>query len=361
MDRNTNQLVTAKPTADWRRPVRLDRKLAGFTLVELLVVIAIIGVLVALLLPAIQAAREAARRSQCQNNFKQVGLALQSYHAAQKRFPPGTTGSPVGNNEGWAWGAWILPYIEGGTLYAQVDFKSDGFIVSTSEQNRRWMRTGSLATYRCPSMDAPLRASNEWNGPDSVDVGSMVGIAGALPPNASSLPASAYRWDAAAMNPATAHLATAWNGVLFPSSKVTIGQMTDGTSNVFAVGETSGNTVYDGHPEVNFDCRGGYPHGWWEGADRTELEGWGGDIRAFNTTYIAYRPLGTKVCNGGPVGHYRTEGTNYDNQVPVQSAHVSGAHVAFCDGSVQFLLDSIDFDIYRLLAIRDSDQTKAWR
>jgi prepilin-type N-terminal cleavage/methylation domain-containing protein/prepilin-type processing-associated H-X9-DG protein len=360
MDLHTNQLASAKPMTKCDREAHLDGHQAGFTLVELLVVIAIIGVLVALLLPAVQAAREAARRAQCQNNFKQVGLALQNYHAAQKRFPPGTTGSPVGNNEGWAWAAWILPYIEGGTLYARVDFKSDGFVVSTSAQNRTWMDTATVPTYSCPSCIAPPRVTNEWNDSHFVDVGTMVGIAGAVPPNAALLPTAEWRWDAAAMNPASADRATAWNGVLFTSSKVTIGQITDGTSNVIVVGETSGPTVYDGHPEVNFDCRGGYPHGWWEGADRTELAGWGGDIRAFNTTYIGYRPLGTKVCNGGPVGHYRTEGTNYDNQIPIQSAHPSGAHLAFCDGSVQFLSDSIDFDIYRWLAIRDSDQIKTW-
>ena len=92
----------------------------GFTLVELLVVIAIIGILVALLLPAIQAAREAARRSQCSNNLKQFGLAIQNYHDVQRVLPSGYIrifgGAANPNGGNWGWGALILPYIEQGAL-----------------------------------------------------------------------------------------------------------------------------------------------------------------------------------------------------------------------------------------------------
>jgi prepilin-type N-terminal cleavage/methylation domain-containing protein/prepilin-type processing-associated H-X9-DG protein len=330
----------------------------GFTLVELLVVIAIIGILVALLLPAIQAAREAARRSACQNNFKQVALALQNYHSAKRMFPPGTTDSPVGNQEGFGWPVWLLQYIEGGTVYDQIDFNADGFISSTTPQNQRLMNDTAIETYTCPSSDWP-RFTSAWNGDFRINVGSMVGIAGAIPPNAASIPQEQWRWDAVAMNPATANIGTAWNGVLFPHSKISLAKVTDGSSHVMAVGETSGKTYYDGRPEVEFDCRGMFPHGWWIGADRTKLAGWEGDVRVFNTTYIGYRPLGTQVCNGGPVGHYRAEGTNYDNELPIQSAHPGGAHVVLCDGSVQFLSNDIDFNLYRWMAIRDSEQVKS--
>ena len=85
----------------------------GFTLVELLVVIAIIAILIALLLPAVQAAREAARRTQCNNNLKQIGIALHNYHAAYGVFPPAWGWRADGNDHNsWAWSAKILPYIE---------------------------------------------------------------------------------------------------------------------------------------------------------------------------------------------------------------------------------------------------------
>src|SRR5438105_1065208 len=98
----------------------------AFTLVELLVVIAIIGVLVALLLPAIQAARESARRAQCKNNLKQIGLALHNHESARRAFPPGyisnsATKNGPGTGPGWGWGAYILPYLEESSL--QIDFK----------------------------------------------------------------------------------------------------------------------------------------------------------------------------------------------------------------------------------------------
>ena len=93
-------------------------KRRGFTLVELLVVIAIIGILVALLLPAIQAAREAGRRSSCQNNLKQIGIAAQNFHDINGTFPPGMTDDDTNN---FGWGAYLLPFMEQKPLYDRID------------------------------------------------------------------------------------------------------------------------------------------------------------------------------------------------------------------------------------------------
>src|SRR4051812_17623314 len=95
-------------------------KRRAFTLVELLVVIAIIGILVALLLPAIQAAREAARRSQCQNHLKNIGLAIQNYHTAKNRFPKGFVSTGSGAIEAWAWSVFLLPYLEEQAIFDQL-------------------------------------------------------------------------------------------------------------------------------------------------------------------------------------------------------------------------------------------------
>src|SRR5262245_57784372 len=98
----------------------------GFTLVELLVVIAIIGVLVALLLPAVQAAREAARRSQCQNHLKQIGLAMNNYHGVYNCFPPGRARTSIdGQGRCFSAYAFLLPYLEANSLYQQINFNAN--------------------------------------------------------------------------------------------------------------------------------------------------------------------------------------------------------------------------------------------
>src|SRR5687767_12175748 len=104
---------------------RVNRRVSGFTLVELLVVIAIIGILIALLLPAVQAARESARRSQCANNLKQVGLGVLNYETTHKVFPAATT--RVADPNQWmhapTWWVFIMPYVEQGTGFSNVSFK----------------------------------------------------------------------------------------------------------------------------------------------------------------------------------------------------------------------------------------------
>lgn len=153
----------------------VSRKRAAFTLVELLVVIAIIGILVALLLPAIQAAREAARRSQCQNNLKQIGLAINNYESSAKGLPPGAFLA-----EGSAWSAFILPYLEEGNAFAwltigenqQGNFQwassspyDDAAKLPNNYRNIRVVES-VMTVYRCPSAGLPEhqtdRSSDDW-------------------------------------------------------------------------------------------------------------------------------------------------------------------------------------------------------
>jgi prepilin-type N-terminal cleavage/methylation domain-containing protein/prepilin-type processing-associated H-X9-DG protein len=128
------------------------RSVSGFTLVELLVVIAIIGILVALLLPAIQAAREAARRSECMNHLKQLGVAAQTYHDAKKHFPPGRNGR---NEMSVSWAYFILPQIEETAIHDAYD----DTVPVYHDNNARTMRT-PIAVYACPSRRAPAADRN---------------------------------------------------------------------------------------------------------------------------------------------------------------------------------------------------------
>jgi len=131
----------------------MKRKIGGFTLVELLVVIAIIGILIALLLPAVQAAREAARRMQCSNNLKQIGLALSNYEAAIGCFPPGAIWP-----DGMLWGnqrqrqnfhVLLLPYHEQGDVYNMIDWDVPGVLWANG--NNRAATKVAIASLLCPS------------------------------------------------------------------------------------------------------------------------------------------------------------------------------------------------------------------
>lgn len=214
----------------------LDREQRrGFTLVELLVVIAIIGILVALLLPAVQAARESSRRSQCNNHLKQIGLALQSYHDSRGNFPSGRTGVDEFHV---AWSQLILPQLEGQVVFDAYD---PTFSVHADE-NAAAMRIG-VAVYVCPSRRGP-GADRDFNN-------------GGLGANALGAPRrSAVRGDYAAnagleedtgmedndyqdgvVDFRSGRIIRAVAGPLYTVSRVEARQVTDGLSKTLAVGE----------------------------------------------------------------------------------------------------------------------------
>jgi prepilin-type N-terminal cleavage/methylation domain-containing protein/prepilin-type processing-associated H-X9-DG protein len=300
----------------------------GFTLIELLVVIAIIAVLIGLLLPAIQKVRAAAARIQCENNLKQIGIALHSFHNDYDRFPPGLeipigTGQdgsmdraecpkcdqPPGPGQFGNWLMMILPYMEQTSLYQQCGTQSNNFTVDYKAYTSGPNSTGAsvVKSYICPADYAPkptVQYLQYYFG-----VNSYFGNAGSFAGPVSEGPPSL-------------------DGVLYHNSSVKILAITDGTSNTFLAGErySFDRNVQDSDLS---DWRGWAWTDWNSSGDVLGDTTWG-----MNYTYA-------QIAN-----------VNERKQV-FGSGHTGGANFLLCDGSVHFVTDGISIVTYVRLSVRN--------
>jgi len=292
--------------------VASSNKRAGFTLVELLVVIAIIGILVALLLPAVQAAREAARRMSCSNNLKQIGLALHNYHDTYKTFPSGWFWTAA-NNETYAWSVLILPYIEQSNLHDQLDANRttmyqglqgpNSAIIAQAAQSR-------LPSYMCPS-DTGFTPPGLVHGDRHFGGGTGTAAAGLgnwLPGVSNYIGVMGHR---------DVNNANLNSGVLFAQQGVRMADILDGTSNTAAVGERDSKI-----------CRSGA----WVGIRNAG----GNGSRGIYTSGGHSRP---RVNAPDPMGALWS--TNDGCGEGFSSLHPGGAQFVYCDGSVNFLTETI--------------------
>lgn len=324
----------------------------GFTLVELLVVIAIIGILVALLLPAIQAAREAARRSQCSNNAKQIGLALQNYHDTHKSFPPGVIWgpgvAPYTLPYHHTWNVMLLPFLEQESLYNTIDMRLPIWgqtVVSTN-----------VPTLRCPSDQRELVSETQ-----NIAVTNYPGTEG-------------YHWHPTANITNVAPWNTfgdpfnqdcSLNGVFTVTRTAKMSHVTDGTSNtiIFAEADSMG---YGGGAIRTCGSglrRTGTPvfHSAFVG---TATNGWGANETGAN----AVSPDGSAKTNGTWFRNHSFTptyiaawGPNSSWQGP-SSYHPGGIHVGMVDASVGFVTDSIDYGTWaKLNAMADRHTVSANR
>ncbi len=295
----------------------------GFTLVELLVVIAIIGILIALLLPAVQAAREAARRMNCSNHMKQLALAVHNYHDTFRVFPPG--GRSDSNQLTWC--VATLPYIEQKPLYDQFDFRVNGF------GNHLVHALNRIDTFLCPSSKQERNiydtATNPSTGateyPYTTHYYGVMGPKGTIPQFGSGTTSTTQYLVDTTSAPGFGDFAL--QGLLGRDTKKAMRDVTDGTSNTFLFGEISWN---------NANCY------------RAWVRGCAGAASA---------PC-KNVKYGINVMKYLTSDLTTFNDVSFGSQHPGGCHFAMADGSVMFVQESIDMDIYRASASCNGGETK---
>jgi prepilin-type N-terminal cleavage/methylation domain-containing protein/prepilin-type processing-associated H-X9-DG protein len=312
-----------------RERIGADRERHGFTLVELLVVIAIIGILVALLLPAVQAAREAARRMQCSNNLKQMGLAMHNYIDVYKKLPSGLMGagrgqptaiqgiSPTSNDDGFGWACAILPYVEQSALYDRV--KPNGL----PSVFRQWHEVlgnttpwpggeTPLAIYKCPSSILPAIIPTTWSPP-----GNTYG----------SLPMHRTWWAGYATSDYKSAGGSCMgdNGPIHKWAEAVgnraLADIIDGTSNTVLLGESS---------YVNWN--------------RTRVTDWPtwigglGEDEQIRTNGRTSAPINCG-CRRSDWSTWLSDDCNF-------SMHPGGCMFVMCDGSVQFLSENIAMDRY---------------
>jgi prepilin-type N-terminal cleavage/methylation domain-containing protein/prepilin-type processing-associated H-X9-DG protein len=328
----------------------------AFTLVELLVVIAIIGILVALLLPAVQAAREAARRTECVNRMKQISLALMNFHDARKHFPPAVSdvitnapGTPYNYTE-LGYIPYILPYMEESNLQSQMNMK----VHWQQEPNLSVGYKNPLIMFRCPSQDSVESTYTDPPGGATISeltnlrahYMAVMGAKGTCPIFAATpWPAKTYTMYTAPLAPGgtgstcgggdTALGGSANNGVMFPASKVTQKDIIDGTSKTFLVGE------------ISWLCG---PQRIWTvgGASTANL-----DTYVYTAKNIAY-PLKQAYRNPPEIATF----SGYpNNDMSFGAMHPGGCHFAMVDGSVQFVREETPVDILKAFASRKSSET----
>jgi prepilin-type N-terminal cleavage/methylation domain-containing protein len=332
----------------------------GFTLVELLVVIAIIGILVALLLPAVQAAREAGRRTQCVNNLKQIGLALQNYHDTNKALPfgkgPSYAGAPVYAR--WSAHALILPFMEQGNVYGAINFNFPpatpgmaGVTAFMPAHNNPGGENGVICRTQIPGFLCPsdIDPVGDWPGQNNYtgNQGNWLCDRGDAP--------------AAANDISPGELQT---GVFYFRSKCNFAQITDGLSNTVFFSEKMRGA---GTPDPRTDL--------FTMSNQSSLAATYSTCSATNTATAT--PLTSKWGWSWVMGencctlhnHVSTPNTtscagipfpgtmtNMSMQVSVSSRHLAGVNAMMGDGSVHLVTNNIDLNIWRGLGTRNGGE-----
>ena len=295
------------------------RKKQAFTLVELLVVIAIIAMLVTLLLPAVQSARAAARRTQCTNNIRNLCLGILNFESSNGVLPVGWTvskngASPIHNEAEWAWTTYVLPFIEEQALYDRLGVNERRLYDVVRDPRLRTLAQTPLALYNCPedeSVELLRGGSNSFSGSAAQPVERHFrcrGCPGApeFEPAKSNYMGVCGLWDI--------FLLGKNNGVFYANSEVELGDITDGTSKTFAIGERDRR------------CR----QGTWVGVRNAP----GPDLWG---SYFVRGRVSIRLNDPRPAANSETCAEGFS------SAHNGGGFFGFMDGHVAFISDDVEF------------------
>jgi prepilin-type N-terminal cleavage/methylation domain-containing protein/prepilin-type processing-associated H-X9-DG protein len=367
--------MVRSPIVDVRIAPRPDRARHGFTLVELLVVIAIIATLIGLLLPAVQSARESARRMSCQNNIKSVAMATLSFHDARKGFPMAAE-----FEVGTAWSALILPFMEQSQTFDLLTFQEDangnyqwafgvpgitGQAALTNRAYNRFYRNiyvceQAVPTFRCPSSQFPGQAADisgdNWMVQQRAMSNYLGCVSGTLSVDRRRQTATTPWGGSAAtevisdldgiMINRVAHQRIQYNGQSFGVTGAKIGSVRDGTSNTILIGEAEPDVAV--MPEMgiikeNNAANSGRKDHWAFGGDDLDTNNQGDMSEFLGSTGV---PMNApKVPEGSPAfAAY---------EMSFGSRHPGGANFAYADGSVRYLQDAIDAAAYAALGSRN--------
>lgn len=313
------------------------------TLTELLVVIAIIGILVALILPAVQSARESARCMACKNNLKQFGVAMHSHLQCNQSFPAGSVRCPTSDLYGHSWWVPLLMFLEQQALSDRLDktgkesgtqYRSTGYVNGNDSghnaRNRAVLNNVVLPVGKCPSSAfSPLSA--HWGPSNSIFLSDYVGIAG------SSDHRTVYNFTKYATGMVSS------GGLLIPNRSVRPAHATDGLSHTLLLGEQSDYcSLADGtRADCRSSCYSGFTMGIRSGYPTT-------DPRIFNLTTVRY-PVSKDAS-------LANSGGNCGANSPLQAAHSAGPNVLFGDGSVRLVNETAAVSVLKTLADRDDGQ-----
>ena len=298
----------------------------AFTLVELLVVIAIIGILIALLLPAVQAAREAARRMQCSRNLKEITLAMHNYNSAYGSFPAGTIIDYIhfdptfADCRGTVCYLSILPYFEEEQVNKFYDYASVNRWLSQKPEVLNFLASTRIPIYICPSV-------SKYNEPRHIDRRDYYGVTGGK-----KMRAHGWRGDIFE------------DGVMYMNSYTKLRDITDGSASTLIVGESIHPSKWGDSDSYGDGCVGG-PSPWWYGGATRKNDP--NSVSVGRVLRSTKHPINSNIL---------CLADDHDNNVPFGSQHPGGAQFSFCDGHVTLLDENIDWHVYQYLSTRAGDE-----